>query len=105
MQIYSTYKVKIKHYNHIFKETVAVYRNAVDYLLEVCNENWEEVSQLNGNMDRLNFMERLTHATKNHSDPKYDFDRRFYKMPAYLRRSAITEALGKIASYKSNLSN
>ena len=50
MQIYSTYKVKIKHYNHIFKETVAVYRNAVDYLLEVCNENWEEVSQLNGNM-------------------------------------------------------
>lgn len=31
MQIYSTYSVKIKHYNHIFKDTVSVYRDAVDF--------------------------------------------------------------------------
>lgn len=33
MKIFSTYKVKIKHYNHIFRETVDIYRHAVDYLI------------------------------------------------------------------------
>ncbi len=32
MQIYSTYPVKIKHYNSIFKDTVKIYRSAVDLL-------------------------------------------------------------------------
>jgi|GEM_PF-1743256 len=36
MQIYTTYSVKIKHYNNIFKDTVIVYRHAVDYLIKVC---------------------------------------------------------------------
>jgi hypothetical protein len=35
MKIITTYSAKIKHYNHIFKETVAVYRQAVDFLMEV----------------------------------------------------------------------
>ena len=33
MKIFSSYSVKIKHYNHIFKDTVAIYRSAVDYLI------------------------------------------------------------------------
>ncbi len=32
MEIFSTYSVKIKHYNHIFKETFSLYREAVDFL-------------------------------------------------------------------------
>lgn len=48
MQIYTTYKVKIKHYNHIFKDTVAVYRHAVDYLIGVCDENWGAISEMEG---------------------------------------------------------
>lgn len=46
MQIYTTYKVKIKHYNHIFTDTIMVYRKAVDYLINVCNDNWEDISRL-----------------------------------------------------------
>ena len=46
MDIYTTYKVKIKHYNHIFKQTVAIYRSAVDYLIAVCHENWESISSI-----------------------------------------------------------
>ena len=34
-----------------------------------------------------------------------EFDRKFYKFPSYLRRSAINEAIGKVSSYKSNLAN
>ena len=104
MQIYTTYKVKIKHYNHIFKETVAVYRNAVDYLIDVCNVNWDNVNVLKDNY-RINYIELLIHKTKNNPNPMYDFDSKFYKMPSYLRRGAISEAIGKVSSYRSNLAN
>ena len=50
-------------------------------------------------------MERCIHATKDNPDPKYDFDTKFYKMPSYMRRGAINEAIGKVSSYKSNLDN
>ena len=35
MEIYSTYSVKIKHFNNIFKQTVSIYRDAVDFLIAV----------------------------------------------------------------------
>ena len=47
----------------------------------------------------------MVHATKDNPNPKYDFDEKFYKMPSYLRRGVISEALGKVSSYKSNLKN
>ena len=103
MDIYTTYKVKIKHYNHIFKQTVAIYRNAVDYLIAVCHEKWESISSIEGSLNRLRYVETLVHATKDNHNPKYDFDEKFYKMPSYLRRGVISEGLGKVSSYKSNL--
>lgn len=105
MQIYTTYKVKIKHYNHIFKDTVAVYRRAVDYLIGVCDENWGAISEMEGSLNRQRFVETLVHQTKDNPNPKYDFDSKFYKMPTYLRRAAISEAIGKVSSYRSNLAN
>lgn len=105
MQIYTAYKVKIKEYNHIFKDTVTVYRNAVDYLINVCNDNWLKLSQMSGSLNRQRYVEILVHATKDNPSPLYDFDKKFYKMPSYLRRSAISEAIGKVSSYKSNLAN
>ena len=104
MKIYTTYGVKIKHYNHIFKDTVSIYRHAVDYLISVCLNNWDDISVLNS-FNRLKYVETLTHSTKDNPNPKYDFDSRFYKLPSYLRRSAINEAIGKVCSYKSNLAN
>ncbi len=104
MHIYTTYKVKIKHYNHIFKETVKIYRNAVDYLISVCLENWDAVLEHSGK-NKLTYIETLTHMTKDNPSPVYDFDMKFYKMPCYLRRSAINEAIGKASSYMSSLTN
>ena len=105
MRIYTTYKAKIKHYNHIFKETVSIYRYAVDYLIYVCTENWDKISQMDSSMKRQRYVETLIHSTKDNPHPKYDFDKKFYKMPCYLRRGAISEAVGKVSSYQSNLSN
>ncbi len=106
MKIYSTYSVKIKHYNHIFKDTVIVYRKAVNFLIDVCLDKWTDISALKGNLLRQQHVEQLCHMTKDNPLPQYpDFDKKFYKMPSYMRRGAINEAIGKVSSYKSNLAN
>ena len=85
MQIYSTYSVKIKHYNHIFKDTVSVYRDAVDFLITVCLNEWEGITVFTGH-NRLSYIESLIHVTGDHPDVKYTgFDKKFYKFPCYLK--------------------
>ena len=105
MKIHTTYKVKIKHYNNIFKDTVMVYRHVVDYLIDVCDTHWESISEIKDSKKQQGYIENLIHATKDNPEPVYDFDSKFYKLPSYFRRSAINEAKGKVSSYRSNLAN
>ena len=104
MNVFSSYKVKIKHYNHIFEQTVEIYRNAVSFFIDVCDKEWDVLEPLK-NLERCRKIEELTLQTKKNQNPKYDFNERFYKMPAYLRRSAINTATGCYSSYYSNLKN
>lgn len=104
MKLYSTYSVKIKHYNKIFKETVAIYRSAVDFLISVCLNEWDAITVIDAPLARMRCVELLCHGTKSNV-PKYDFDRNFYKFPSYLRRGAIMESIGKVSSYMNNLAN
>ena len=80
------------------------YRAAVDFLIEVCDGHWNDIASVNGAKARQRFVETLVHNTKNNI-AAYDFDVRFPKFPNYLRRAAITCAIGKVSSWKSNLSN
>lgn len=104
MNIFSSYKVKIKHYNHIFEQTVEIYRSAVSFFIDVCDKEWKELESLK-NLERCRKIEELTLQTKKNANPKYNFNERFYKMPSYLRRSAINTATGCYSSYYSNLKN
>ena len=104
MKVYSSYKVKIKHYNNIFKQTVEIYRNAVSFFIDVCDKEWDTLKPLK-NLERCSKIEKLTIQTKKNQNPKYDFNERFYKMPVYFRRSAINTATGCYSSYYSNLKN
>ena len=104
MNIFSSYKVKIKHYNHIFEQTVEIYRNAVSFFIDVCDKEWDVLEPLK-NLERCRKVEELTLQTKKNQNPKYDFNEKFYKMPSYLRRSAINAATGCYSSYYSNLKN
>ena len=101
----STYSVKIKHYNHIFKDTVSMYRKAVDCLISICLNEWENICSIDSKLLRQQYIERLCHSTNKNPDVRYSFDKQFYKFPSYLRRAAINEAIGKVSSYKSSLSN
>ena len=105
MDIVSTYSVKIKDYNHIFKESIEQYRSAVKFFVDVCLREWNELSLINSNQYQLSYVESKTVITKNRKTVPYDFNEVCYKMPVYLRRASINEALGKVASYKSNLAN
>ena len=104
MDIYSTYSVKIKHYNRIFLQSVEQYRKAVDFFIGVCMKEWEVLGTVSG-VRSVNAIEGLTVRTKKRPEVRYDFSKAFYKFPSYLRRSAIAEAYGKVSSYMSLLSN
>lgn len=104
MNIFSSYKVKIKHYNNIFKQTVEIYRNAVSFFIDVCDKEWTILEPLKS-LERCNTIEKLTLQTKTRPVVKYNFNERFYKMPTYLRRAAISCATGAYSSYHSNLKN
>lgn len=108
MKLISQYRIKILHYNSILKETVAIYRSAVDFFIGVCLAEWDKFTALKHPQLSTVVMECLTIVTSKRPFAPYDFaraDKAFYKMPCYLRRNAIAEAYGKVRSYKSNLAN
>ena len=105
MQIITSYKVKTYGHRRVFKTTVGLYRQAVDFLINVCLNEWNDIAQIKHSKDRMMFVERLVHKTKERPLVKYDFDSPFYKFPSYLRRAAIAEAIGDVSSYKSNYAN
>ena len=102
MQVLTSYKVKIIGYNSIFENTLKIYREALSYLMNAVNAEWDSVKDITHANERMNHIERLVHGTKNRV-VTYEFDERYYKFPSYLRRSAINEAIGKVSSYRSNL--
>ena len=98
----TTYKVKICRSYGAFKDTVEKYRMATNFFIFVILAEWKYISKISSQFFRLREIEILTHTTSTNPNPKYNFDKDFYKFPSYLRRAAITEALGKVSSYKSN---
>lgn len=102
MKIFSTYKVKIKNNHKAFVDTVDLYRRATDFFIGICLAEWNCISQVTGTT-RNNLIEHMTITTKKNPSPKYPIP--FYKFPSYLRRAAISEAIGKVSSYKSNFAN
>ena len=116
MNIHSCYKVKIQDApKQELSDTAEAYQSALCFFLDVCLKEWNSISAiyadsetqkgLSDNTVRVLTIEVLTHRTRSHALPKYDFDEQFPKFPSYLRRSAIMEALGMVQSYKSNLAN
>ena len=104
MKLTSSYTVELKHINKILNNTVKIYRKALAFLIDVFNSEWDSLSLIESKLNRFNYAEHLIHTTKTNT-AKYDFDKKFYKMPSYLRRDLINTALGIVSSYKTNLKN
>ena len=96
--------IREKEYGSVLKDTLSVFRKAVDYLIHVRLTEDELLQSISEDLRRKTVMESLIHRTKDNPDPKYDsFDKEFYKFPSEYRRDAIAKALGLVDSYQSNL--
>lgn len=104
MKVTNSYKAKLINVNNCLKPTLDIYRQAVAYIIDVINKEWVKYIDLTAK-ERVNLTEKLTHSTKDNPCPLYNFDDLFYKFPSYLRRSAISDAVGTVSSYHSNLEN
>lgn len=101
----TTYGVRI-HAESIkpIHDMVYTYRQAVSFLIDVCIEQWEQIFAFHSLIKRQTYVERLIHCTKDRPVVQYEeFDNQFYKLPCYIRRAAISEAIGRVESYQSNL--
>ena len=83
----------------ILKDTVAVFRDAVSFIVHVICDHVDEVSGLDS-LEGLTFVERLIHTTKDNEAEYQAFDKIFYKFPSYMRRSAIHAAIGHVMSHE-----
>ena len=94
----SSYSIEFKDNLRAVKNTVLLYREAVEYLIAPVKDHYEELEKIKGSNYRQQFIERLVHSTKNHK-ALYDFDEKFYKLHRYFRRSEITHAIVAVTSY------
>ena len=74
MQIVTSYSVKIKKYNHIFKETISAYRKAVDFFIEVAFGEWNVLKEIDSIHYRQSHMEKICIRTAAHPEPEYPFE-------------------------------
>ena len=108
MQVISTYSEEIKNTSGAFSVSVEIFRAAVDFFIDVAIREWDTITTVSGLTKRQGIVEKLTITTAQRLTVPHDFaaaDHRFYKMPSYLRRSAVNSALGAVSSYRSNLAS
>src|SRR5690625_1915281 len=94
----------MSHGKNTFNATLKTYREALSFIVNVINIEWDIIDGLT-TKEVTRVVERLIHQTKNNPSPKYNFTKKYYKFPSYLRRSAISKAFGIVRSYKSNKKN
>ncbi len=87
----------------VLKDTLAEYRQACRYIADVVEENWDYISTIDTNRERMQYIESLIHHTRNNQPTYKYFDLRFYKFPSYYRRAAINFCLGEVKSYHTRL--
>ena len=106
-----SYGMRITNASRVLDKTVQIYRDAVNYIVEVALLRFDDISSLQAENGvpkekvRMAFVESLIHTTQGNDAAYKKFDQNFYKFPSYLRRAAIFEAVGIVSAYKSLVKN
>lgn len=86
--------------------TIKEYRRFLVPLVIIINAQWNHLSNLT-DKERVNWGEKAIHSTNKNPHPKYQYYQKavnkypcLRKFPSYLRRAAIAEALGIVASFQ-----
>ncbi len=87
-------------YKRVLKDTIKTYRSAVAFVNHVVVDHFKDVTALE-QVQKQGYIEHLVHETKDNPEPEYPlFDKLFYKLPSYMRRAAINEAIGHVQSHE-----
>ena len=97
-------RIELSHLNQHDKralhDTIDIYRDAVSFLLPVICDNYSTLASKT-NYEAMQAVEHMVHKTKENPFPSYPlFDLLFYKLPSYIRRAAIHDALGQAESHQ-----
>lgn len=101
--VVSSYCTKVIGEEKIFRETIAVYRNALSFLIKVVLAEWDSgVGEVyhKSKLTAQRAIEILVHTSKSSFAKHLEFDMLFRKYPSYLRRATISEALGAVSTYR-----
>ena len=102
----STYCVRLgKDLPVSLKPTLELYRRAVQFYVDLILNRWDLFDNLAHKNGCIAVAEKLTVPSSKHPTTEADFTSLFPKFPCYLRRAAISDAYGKVSSFKSNLAN
>ena len=104
MRITISREVRIKESYKPFLDTVSIYQEAVSFLIDAVNEHYEDIRDL-PSQKAMTATERLVHGTSRRTAAYPSFDTRFPKLPSYLRRSAIMDAVSAVNLYRKNFSD
>ena len=104
LRLTTSYKMKLTGDFKALEASLAIYRQALTFLIPIIDSGWKELSQCEFPNQKQRLVETWVHSTQN-NQAQFDFDQEFPKLPTYLRRSAISKALGIVSSYRSNLAN
>ena len=104
MQIISSYSMKLSGDLKALENSIFIYRKALSYIIPIVNDRWDEIKEYEFNKERISYIERLIHSTKD-NQAIYNFDKEFHNFPCYLRRAVVNQAIGIVSSYRSNLAN
>jgi len=85
--------------------TFAIVSSALTFYINVCEAEFTNLAQFSSTKEKLNYIENITHITKDNPDILYNFDSLFPKFPSYMRRAVVAEALGIISSHFSRVEN
>lgn len=84
------------------RKTQRLYHQALVFIIGVCVEHWDEIENLS-QLAAKSKVERMIHGTKKNATTDYpDFDKLFPKFPTYLRRDAVSRAIGHVSAFRTN---
>lgn len=92
-----------KRERECFQASLDTYQDAINWLVPIANQHWDQIQQGEKSTDKRGILEQLVHKTKTNPTPPHgEFDTLYPNMPSYFRRAALTAAIGDISSWRSN---
>ena len=102
MRIMVSREARIIDAYKLLLDTVSIYQEAVSFLIDVAEEHYDEIKE-QPSQKAMTAVERLVHGTSRRKAAYPSFDIRFPKLPSYLRRAAIFEAVAAVMLYRKNM--